>query len=253
MRAFLIMPFEADLDWLHELLLEAGTAVDVQIQRADDIFAAGVIIDQVKEGIASADAVIAVCTGRNPNVFYELGIAERFHQPILVAAGLEDLPFDVQHYRALLYGQEKPGQDVPTLAQRISRALVATIETRAERLNQYLASESVADEARAARAEVRPELEATVLERGSSQRLLEIRNAGNTPLHQVEWNIPDDARWILLGDLPEYPLPRLDPGQHIRLPLVITMGSATAVTLTLRAEQASGAAYEREQLLTMYG
>lgn len=253
MRAFLIMPFESELDWLHQLLLEAGAAVDVEIQRADDIFAAGVIIDQVKERIASADAVLAVCTGRNANVFYELGIAERFHQPILVAAGLEDLPFDVQHYRALLYGQEKPGQDVATLAQRVSQALVATIEARAERLNQYLARESIADEVRAARAEVRPELVATVVERGSSDRLLEIRNAGNMPLRQIEWNIPEDARWILLGDLPEYPLRKLDPGEHIRLPLAIAMGSATAVTVTLRAEQPSGDTYEREQLLTIYG
>jgi hypothetical protein len=253
MRAFLIMPFDPDLDWLHEVIREAGNAVDVQIQRADDIFAAGVIIDQVKEGIASADAVIAVCTGRNANVFYELGIAERFHQPILVASSLEDLPFDVQHYRALLYGSEAAGQDRDSLAGRVSYALVATIEARAERLNQYLSGESVAAEAQVARSAARPELEAAVLDQGGSTRLLEVSNTGNVVLRKIEWDIPEDAHWTLLADLPEYPLRVLNPGQHVRFPLFIALGSATAATITLRAEQDGGAPYEREQLLTIYG
>ncbi len=50
-----------------------------------------------------ADAVIAVCTVRNANVFYELGLADQIHKPILVAAEAQDLPFDVTHFRAQLY------------------------------------------------------------------------------------------------------------------------------------------------------
>ena len=59
---------------------EAG----VELRRADNIFRSGVIVDQIREAMADADLVIAVCTGTNANVFYELGMAEAMgHQPIL--------------------------------------------------------------------------------------------------------------------------------------------------------------------------
>jgi len=73
-------------------------------RRADDIFEAGIIIEQIRRSeMFGADAVIAVCTVRNANVFYELGLADQIHKPILVAAEAQDLPFDVTHFRAQLY------------------------------------------------------------------------------------------------------------------------------------------------------
>ncbi len=129
-RAFLMMPFDPQLDWLREEIALAGQDASVQVERADDIFAAGVIIEQVKDRIAQADAVIAVCTRKNANVFYELGIAEHIHQPILIAERPEDLPFDVQHFRAHFYGGESGSDGRQTLRRRISKALRETIEPR---------------------------------------------------------------------------------------------------------------------------
>jgi hypothetical protein len=128
-RVFLMMPFLNELNWLHEEIIAAGADVKARVWRADDIFEAGIIIEQIRDRMFGADAIIAVCTGRNANVFYELGLADQIHKPILVAAEAQDLPFDVTHFRAQLYGPEGSA-DRDTFRQRLGRAIQDTIQER---------------------------------------------------------------------------------------------------------------------------
>lgn len=123
-KAFVLMPFAEEFDWLYEEIRAAGEAANVLVERADDIFAAGIIIDQVRTRIRQADIVIAVCTGRNANVFYELGMSEAFHRPILVGETSADLPFDVQHFRAQFYGGAGGAAD---LQERLVRSMEETL------------------------------------------------------------------------------------------------------------------------------
>jgi hypothetical protein len=54
--------------------------------------------------------VVADITGRNPNVFYELGIAHTYGQRVvLLAQGTEDIPFDLQRFRHILYEDNSDG------------------------------------------------------------------------------------------------------------------------------------------------
>ncbi len=117
------MPFDDSLKWLHDLVVEAGNATQVRVERADDIFSAGIVIEQIKERIRSADVVVAVCTGQNPNVFFELGVADQWHWPVILAEDKKDLPFDIQHYRALIYGGLEPS----VLANAIKAAIEETL------------------------------------------------------------------------------------------------------------------------------
>lgn len=73
--------------------------------RADaDIFATGKIMDQVWTGINAAKVLVAELTSRNPNVFYELGIAHALTKPVvLVSSNEEDVPFDIRHIRVIYY------------------------------------------------------------------------------------------------------------------------------------------------------
>jgi hypothetical protein len=123
--AFLLMPFHDSLEWLRDLIVDAGNAAGVHVERADDIFQAGVVVDQIKNRIQSADLVIAICTGQNPNVFFELGIADHFHWPILLAEDANDLPFDIQHYRAVTYR----GLDHALLRRALQAAIDATLSS----------------------------------------------------------------------------------------------------------------------------
>ncbi len=131
---FLVMPFVNELNWLHEEIVAAGVDVKARVWRADDIFEAGLIIEPIRNRMFGASAAIAVCTGRNANVFYELGLTDQVHKPILVAAEAQDLPFDVTHFRAQLYGPEG-GRERDTFRQRLARAIQDTIQ---ERLNSAI-------------------------------------------------------------------------------------------------------------------
>lgn len=133
--AFFITPFAPtegedpeEFEAVQRAVRMAADAAGVDLVRADDIFEAGVVIDQIRGAIERADLVIAVCTGRNANVFYELGLAHvAQHLPILIARSAEDLPFDVAHWRAQLYG---PPHGIEDLAERVQQAIEETLEAR---------------------------------------------------------------------------------------------------------------------------
>lgn len=51
----------------------------------------------------SESLVVAVIDGRNPNVFYELGLAHAFGKTVvMISSGLEDIPFDIQSQRMVI-------------------------------------------------------------------------------------------------------------------------------------------------------
>lgn len=138
--AFLLTPFSPEAAGgerpkvfrrVQQAVEQAAVQAGVRLRRADSIFKGGVIIDQVREAIAGADVIIAVCTGKNPNVFYELGLAEAMgHTPILVAPNARHLPFDKAHCRCHMYGLKRLTTD--NLAPRLLRAITETLAERQE-------------------------------------------------------------------------------------------------------------------------
>ena len=72
--------------------------LELTCKRADDIFGASQIINDVWGPHRWLQGFIADCTGRNPNVFYELGIAPLLGQSVEIVAQAEaDIPFDIRH------------------------------------------------------------------------------------------------------------------------------------------------------------
>lgn len=66
-------------------------------------------MDQVWQGINAAKVLVAELTSRNPNVFYELGLAHALKKPVvLISAKEEDVPFDLQHIRVIYYDVNDP-------------------------------------------------------------------------------------------------------------------------------------------------
>lgn len=102
---FVLMPFSPSLKPVYEDHIRRVTEdLKIRCERADDFFTAGSIIDEVWSAIFNAKICIADCTGRNPNVFYEVGIAHTLGRPcVLIAQSLEDIPFDLRHRRAIVY------------------------------------------------------------------------------------------------------------------------------------------------------
>jgi hypothetical protein len=108
---FVMQPFASPLgDYYEKIYKPAIEKAGLTPIRADtDIFATGKIMDQVWTGINAAKVLVAELTSRNPNVFYELGLAHAMKKPVvLVSAKEDDVPFDLQHIRVIYYDMADP-------------------------------------------------------------------------------------------------------------------------------------------------
>ncbi len=87
-------------------------SIEIEAVRADQIDQMGAITSQMFEEILHADLCIAVLTDHNPNVFYELAVAQAAARPviILIESG-QSLPFDVRDIRSVSY-QFQPVRDL---------------------------------------------------------------------------------------------------------------------------------------------
>ena len=71
--------------------------------------------------------MIADVTGRNPNVFYELGIAHTVKDfCVILTQNIEDVPFDLRHLHCIIYENSVSGAD--KLKGDLSKAVLAILE-----------------------------------------------------------------------------------------------------------------------------
>ena len=112
-EAFVLMPFSVELKPIYEHHIKKTVSqLKLRIGRADDFFGTGSIMKDVWSAIHAARIVIADCTGRNPNVFYEIGLAHAIgRDTILISQSIDDVPFDLRHLRVILYKYTPPGMD----------------------------------------------------------------------------------------------------------------------------------------------
>ena len=106
--AFVLMPFAQEFQRVYDSLIQPSlTSEGYDVKRADTTFDQMNIMRTVVENIANAELVIAEVTTVNANVFYELGIAHALGKPVvMVAQGLDEIPFDLRSYRTILYSTE---------------------------------------------------------------------------------------------------------------------------------------------------
>jgi hypothetical protein len=103
-RAFVIMPFHAGLTFVHSVIERSIQAYDIDCVRADQISISRPVMEDVKTEIAEADLVVVDFTDKNPNVYYEAGLADAWKKDwIILAQSTDDLTFDVRHIRCILY------------------------------------------------------------------------------------------------------------------------------------------------------
>ena len=108
---FVLMPFRSNFNRLHHghikpVLEKAG----FEVLRADDIYTPSVIIEDIWEYINKARFIVADVTGRNPNVFYELGISHTLgKETVILTQNDNDVPFDLRHRRYFKYDDDENG------------------------------------------------------------------------------------------------------------------------------------------------
>jgi hypothetical protein len=119
-----MMPFHPDFGRVYETLQRAATAARLRCRRADDIWENPAVMQDVVSLIDRSRVVIADCTSRNPNVFYEIGIAHTLgREVILITQNDADIPFDLRHLRYVRYLNN--GEGLADLERRLLPRLQA--------------------------------------------------------------------------------------------------------------------------------
>lgn len=112
-----MMPFDASFNEVYSSIREAADKAGLQCKRADDIWENASIIQDVVSLIDRSRIVVCDCTGRNPNVFYEAGIAHTLGRDvILITQSEHDIPFDLRHLRYIRYMNNAEGRTFLTTA-----------------------------------------------------------------------------------------------------------------------------------------
>jgi len=100
------MPFSSDFDDIYKLgIKETAESLGTYCERVDEQIFEGTILDRIINQISKADIIIADMTGKNPNVFFEVGYAKAINKKIiLLTQTTDDIPFDLKHYPHIVYG-----------------------------------------------------------------------------------------------------------------------------------------------------
>ncbi|MDQ3798977.1 MAG: nucleoside 2-deoxyribosyltransferase [Acidobacteriota bacterium] len=103
---FVLMPFSEEFDDVYRLgIKEACDKAGAYCERVDEQIFSERILDRVYNQIAKADLIVADMSGRNPNVFYEVGYAHALGKlTILLTKNADDIPFDLKHFTHIVYG-----------------------------------------------------------------------------------------------------------------------------------------------------
>ena len=120
---FVVMPFTKKLRAIYDDHIKTTVErAGFTCARGDDLFGSESIIREIWTIICNAQVIIADCTGRNPNVFYEIGIAHTVGVPvILVTQSVDDVPFDLRNERVIVYDHTPAG--LASLEHAIQQAL----------------------------------------------------------------------------------------------------------------------------------
>ena len=128
---FVLMPFSEEFNDIYKYGIK-GAAEDANAyaERVDEQLYDEGILDRIFNQINKADVIVADMTGRNPNVFYEVGYAHALGKIVLLLTkNANDIPFDLIHRPHTVYAGK-----IQTLREELSQKLIWAIsESRRER------------------------------------------------------------------------------------------------------------------------
>lgn len=123
------MPFGPPHDrYFNNIFAPAVVEAGLEPVRADSLFRSTPIVGDIWRLTREATVLLADLTGKNANVFYELGLAHAIGKPvILVSSSIDDVPFDLRALRVLIYDKDDESWGA-NLQGNIVRALAETLE-----------------------------------------------------------------------------------------------------------------------------
>jgi hypothetical protein len=122
---FVLTPFHEELLDEYKAIVSVGESLGLQVIRGDERSAPGEIFGRLLKYLVQARLVVANISGRNPNVFYELGIAHALGKVVVLVANKKgDVPFDVQSRQIVFY------ENNANLESNLTKAITAALATK---------------------------------------------------------------------------------------------------------------------------
>lgn len=135
-KCFVLMQFSEDLDEVYGTIKDELDSIGFICNRADDVEGSPIIFNKILTEMFSSRFIIVELSHKNPNVFYELGIAHSFKDPsdiILIKQKNEEnqnketvedtsYPFDLRHLQYIEYTTK----NLKLLTSRIKKYINST-------------------------------------------------------------------------------------------------------------------------------
>ncbi|SDW52746.1 nucleoside 2-deoxyribosyltransferase [Nitrosomonas oligotropha] len=148
---FTLMPFDKSYDNIYQLGIKATCEkLETYCERVDEQIYQESIYARIVNQIAKADIVIGDMSDQNPNVFFEIGYANALEKKIIyLTSKSTDIPFDLKHFRHIIYDKN----DISQLKQRLEKDLVFYLDNLGKSadelkfgLNLYILGQLLAEE-----------------------------------------------------------------------------------------------------------
>lgn len=106
-----MMPFQAQFSPVYEAIQGAIVSAGCRCERADNVWEHSVLVQDIFSLIWRSAIVVCDFSGKNPNVFYETGIAHTLGKHVIpLAQSADDVPFDLRHHRYIPYLNNAEGR-----------------------------------------------------------------------------------------------------------------------------------------------
>jgi len=127
---FVLMPFTKDLEDLYIYGIRGAVEKTGYVcRRADEIEHNSDIMEEILYHIDKASVLVGEMTDKNPNVFYEVGIAHgKKKEVILITRKGSEIPFDLKSKNHIIY------ENIHDLEEKLTRRLQAIREGSGQRL-----------------------------------------------------------------------------------------------------------------------
>lgn len=122
-----MMSFAAEYRDVYGTIQKACAFCKLNCQRVDDIWENAILIQDIFSLIFRSHVVICDFSGRNPNVFYETGIAHTLGKHVIpITQSPDDVPFDLRHHRYIHYHNNGEGR--AKLQQQLQKRLASLLK-----------------------------------------------------------------------------------------------------------------------------
>lgn len=128
---FVLMPFHTQFREFYDAIKITCEKSGFRCLRGDESITEGDLFPDILRLMVRARCILTTLDGRNPNVFYELGIAHALgKQVIMTAQNLADVPFDVRSKRIIIYSNHRQLHDSVTAQLSILKRQAGVVKFR---------------------------------------------------------------------------------------------------------------------------